>query len=377
MSKRILVVEDDPSLREWVQFELEGDGYHISTAADGVKAVAALEKRELPDLVLLDVQLPGINGYDVCRRLKNDERTAAIPVIFLTSRSTLEDKMQGFDAGGTDYLPKPFTMAELKARIKAMLRQTQLGRQQGEAAVAEEMAQAAAIQQNLMPQVMPQVAGARLAARSTAAKHVGGDFYDLFLRRDDSLCVVEADVSGKGLPAALIMTAARTAIRGAVRYTPTVQESMKIIGRHLYDDLTDVGKFITTFLAVFDPAQRTLSYTNAGHSLVVLCTAEHGPQVVEPDGPPLGVLPKYDYAGHQVDFGPDDLLVLASDGFYEAVNQQGEMYGQDRLLARIGALRTRDVGEILDALFQDVDAFAGGADQFDDQTCVIVKGSAA
>lgn len=170
------------------------------------------------------------------------------------------------------------------------------------------------------------------------------------------------------------MTAARTAIRGAVRYTPTVEQSLSTIGRHLYDDLTDVSKFITTFIAIFDPNQRTLFHSNAGHSLVVLCLPGQPPEVIGADGPPLGVLAKYKYDGHQADFGPDALLVLVSDGFYEAENMHGEMYGYDRLLEKIDTLRSLDANALLDALFADVDAFAEGAPQADDQTCVIVKG---
>ena len=122
MSNRILVVEDDPSLREWVQFELEGDGYRISTAEDGHKAVAALATRELPDLVLLDVQLPGINGYDVCRRLKAAENTRMLPVILLTALNDKESRVKGIEAGADDFVSKPPDRVELLARVKSLVK---------------------------------------------------------------------------------------------------------------------------------------------------------------------------------------------------------------------------------------------------------------
>lgn len=374
MRNRILVVEDDPSLREWVNFELEGEGYNVSVAEDGDLAMEALGQAHLPDLVLLDVQLPGKNGFEICAHLKNNPVTAAIPVIFLTSRATLDDKLLGFDAGAADYLPKPFTMVELKARVKALLRQTELGRQQGQAEVEEEMAQAAVIQNSLMPRVMPQVAGVDVVARSMAAKMIGGDFYDLYARPDGQLCLVEADVSGKGLAAALIMTSARTAVRGSVRRRSAPEEVMSDVCEHLYDDLTDVEKFITTVLAFYDPVERQLSYSNAGHALALYCPAEGPVEVLEADGPPLGVLAEFEYAGHTRPLLAGDIFALVSDGIFEAVDAQENMFGHERLLDFISRERGKSAQEILDNLFEAVAQFAGDIDQFDDQTCVILKG---
>ena len=374
MSNRILVVEDDPSLREWVNFELNCEGYDVMLASDGTSVMDKIKPRHLPDLVLLDVQLPGCSGFEICKSLRQRHDTASIPVIFLTSRSTLNDKLSGFESGGTDYLPKPFTMAELKARIKAVLHQGQMARQQGEAIVEEEMAQAAAIQQGLMVRRIPTVPGLEIAARSVAAKSVGGDFYDFYALPNGQLCVAVADVSGKGLPAALMMTSARTAIRGAAHYMPSPEVTLSTVGGHLYDDLTEVSKFITAYLAFYEPESRGLAYSNAGHSVAILCRAGEPAQILEADGPPLGILTPFEYPGHTIDFQPGDMLAIVSDGLFEVFNRAGDMFGYERLLATVEGLAFEPAQSIADRLLEVVHEFAEGEEQADDQTLVILKG---
>ena len=118
-----MVVEDDSSLREWVEFELSMEGYDVSQAADGLMALTNLHAmQQLPDVLLLDVQLPGMDGFTLCKTLQQAPATASIPIIFLTARTTTDDKLTGFASGGVDYLTKPFKMVELKARLEQLAR---------------------------------------------------------------------------------------------------------------------------------------------------------------------------------------------------------------------------------------------------------------
>lgn len=128
----ILLVEDNDYMQEWIAYELEADGYRVIAAVNGEAGLKAAQKSQKPDLILLDVQLPKMDGFQVSKALQADPQTANIPIIFLTARDTLNDKVLGFDAGGIDYLIKPFNMVELKARIKAILRQRDIGRVQAQ-----------------------------------------------------------------------------------------------------------------------------------------------------------------------------------------------------------------------------------------------------
>ncbi len=132
MGERILIIEDDAPLREWVSYELEAEGHEIFLAPNGLAGLNVARGENYPDLILLDVGLPGMNGFQVCKALQEDPFTASIPIIFLTARTTLDDKLIGFASGGVDYLTKPFKMAELKARVKAILNRRDVERQRAQ-----------------------------------------------------------------------------------------------------------------------------------------------------------------------------------------------------------------------------------------------------
>ncbi len=130
MSDTVLVVEDDNDLRDWIVYELEADGYSVQAVCDGVEAIQTAEISH--SLILLDVQLPKLSGFEVCQQLRMAPNTADIPVIFLTACSGLDDKLTGFESGGIDYITKPFSMTELKARMKAVLRTRTIERERAE-----------------------------------------------------------------------------------------------------------------------------------------------------------------------------------------------------------------------------------------------------
>ena len=375
---RIMVVEDDSSLRDWIQFELGFDGYEVKQAADGARALQDLRRGDPPDLILLDVQMPGMDGFQVSSELQRWPDFAAVPIIFLTARAELNDRLTGFAVGATDYLTKPFKMAELKARISALLRQTErsrsLGRRQEHQRTSEEMDEAAIIQRALMTCAPGGVANVEVAATCRPARLVGGDLYDVHERSDGRLSIIEADVSGKGLPAAMMAAEVRTMLRETARQIPAPSVALVLANRRLYDDLSEVNKFVTVFAAFYSPQQCTLTYANGGHSVITYSPHGGGARIIEPTGMPLGVFPDVEYGEETLPFGPDDLLVVASDGFAEAHNDEHEMFGYDRLLAAINAAAHLPARRIADDLLAQVAAFAGPCEQADDQTLIVLKG---
>ncbi|MBP7960994.1 MAG: SpoIIE family protein phosphatase [Caldilineaceae bacterium] len=240
-----------------------------------------------------------------------------------------------------------------------------------------EMELAKSVQLRLLPQRSPKLAGLELVASSQPALEVGGDFFDYIHEKGRLLTCMVGDVSGKGMPAAMLMAMTLTAFRGK---THTVEDASPAArfsrtNEALYNDFTEVGMFATVFVGQYDPAQRCLRFVNAGHSPVIYRPAGGAATMLEADGVPVGVLPVSLCEQQEVSLGPGDLLILGTDGFSEAANRSGEMFGYDRLLELTDQLAGQSAQEIHDQIYLRIRQFAAGHPQDDDQTLMVLKGT--
>jgi len=244
-----------------------------------------------------------------------------------------------------------------------------------------EMSLARQVQMHLLPQSPPAGVGLDIYARTLPALQVGGDFYDLTQAPGGPYTFAVGDVSGKGISAALVMAMTRTVLRSAGRSPgrgsgwPTPAEIMSRATEELYDDLTQVSMFVTIFLGQYDPTQQRLCFANLGHSPVIYCPAGGPARLLEADGPALGMLPMNLSEDQALPFGPDDLLIIATDGFNEAHDAAGRMYGYERMLTLAETLADRCADDIARRLYAAVGAFSAGHAQDDDQTIIILKGT--
>jgi sigma-B regulation protein RsbU (phosphoserine phosphatase) len=231
----------------------------------------------------------------------------------------------------------------------------------------------------LLPQQLPRVDKLDIYASSRPALQVGGDFYDFVTQPDRPFIFSVADVTGKGMAAALLMTMARTAIHSKASFMPkpTPEIVMKNSNEDLFEDFIQVGMFATAFIGQYQPHSQKLLYANAGHSPVIYRPANGRARLLEADSTPIGVLRVSLCKNHQVPLGLDDVLVVATDGFSEARNPRDEMFGYERLLELVDRAADRSAHAIADALFEAVDRFGVGRPQDDDQTLVVIKGAAA
>jgi serine phosphatase RsbU (regulator of sigma subunit) len=277
----------------------------------------------------------------------------------------------------------PFTSPEMKlARAiaeqggvqleNALLLQETLA----QARIQTEMELAQRVQLRLLPQRQPQVPGLEFAARSRPAFQVGGDFYDFMSGAERPFTFAVGDVSGKGMGAALVMSMMHTAVRGMGSRVPqpTPASTMAHVNEHLYDDLTEVGAFATMFVGQYGAGACRLNFANAGHSPVIYCPAGEPARLLEADGTAIGVLPISLCEDQSLSLRPDDLLIVATDGFSEAQNSAGEMFGYERMLRLSEALASLSAPDILGALFAAVEDFSVGHPQDDDQTALVLKG---
>src|SRR5271156_6193181 len=213
-AKKVILLVDDTPANIQIALAILKEHYQVRVATNGAKALELAVGDPAPDLILLDVMMPGIDGFEVCERLKGSEATREIPVIFLTGQTEIEDETRGFEVGGVDYIHKPFSPAVAKARVNThlVLRGMRQQLAQQLAAMKSELETARQIQLSILPREMPSVAGLDVAARYIPMTEVAGDFYDFILIDDKRLGAFVGDVSGHGMPAALISSMLKIAL---------------------------------------------------------------------------------------------------------------------------------------------------------------------
>ena len=363
---RILIVDDAKTNIDILVEALRGE-YKLSVAIDGAAALRSVEKSP-PDLVLLDIVMPGIDGYEVCRRLRAQESTRELPIMFLSSLEDVRDKTRGFEAGGNDYLTKPFEVLEVKARVRSLLKAKSYTD-----AVREAMARDLRIAREIQMGILPtDLAAATLHsdldvhAIIEPAQKVGGDLYEVLRASDDRLVVALGDVSGKGIPAALFMAVTVTVLRTLARH---IVDPAEILTR-LNDELAERnprGMFVTMQCLIFDLAQRRVSFAGAGHHQLAIVSPGRRPRLAcASSGRPAGLMAFNPIEGETLPLEPGDTFVLFSDGVSEAMNAADEFYGEERLLATLSAGAGASAEDTVTRVLTDVRAFVAGAKQSDD-----------
>src|SRR5262249_35517633 len=216
VSPTILIVDDTPTNLSVLVRILEGSGYRILAARSGTSALE-IARRTHPDLIMLDVAMPGMNGFEVCRMLKQDENTKDAIVIFLSALSQVDDKVSGLELGASDYITKPFQSEEVLARVRGQLLRKQLERELRESRdfLAKELQSAGNMQKLLLPRTLPSIGSVKFAAHYRTSLHASGDYYDVFPLDAGRVGVFIADVSGHGARAGVIMAMVRTLLHSS------------------------------------------------------------------------------------------------------------------------------------------------------------------
>ncbi len=245
-----------------------------------------------------------------------------------------------------------------------------------QARLQAEMAVARRVQLQLLPQGRPHTASLDFYAESRPALHVGGDFYDFVEEPGRPLLLMLGDVAGKGISAAMIMGLIHTASRIAARFmpNPTPASVLRRTNIDLYEELTLLDAFTTAFTVQYEPEQQRICYANAGHAPVIFRPPEGPARMLEADGVPIGVLPMTLSEDYYLDFPPGALLVVTTDGFSEARDFAGQLFGYERLIDLVDALADRSAQAIGQSLYKAINDYSAGQPQDDDQTLLVIKG---
>jgi sigma-B regulation protein RsbU (phosphoserine phosphatase) len=370
---RVLIVDDAKANLDILVEGLKGD-HKLSLALNGETALQAAA-RTPPDLVLLDIMMPGMDGYEVCRRMREMPETAEVPIMFLSSLEEVKDKTRGFEVGANDYLTKPFEMLEVKARVRSLLKAKAYNDAVKEQ-LAADLRVARKIQMGMLPQDFSQFERAyhvHFGAVLEPAREVGGDLYGVCSATPERVMIFLGDVSGKGIPASMFMVRAVSLARLLAR---DIAEPERILSR-LNDELSADNPscmFVTFLCAVFEPASRRLTLANGGHCYPVLLSHGEQPRWLQGNlGTALGLEQGMPFEQTAVTLRPGDAVVFYTDGVTEAFNPARQLYGNERLLAEAGSLNGLSAEATSAGLLAKVRAFAGTEPQSDDIAILTFK----
>jgi serine phosphatase RsbU (regulator of sigma subunit) len=371
----ILVVDDSPVNLQVLLRTLEGSGHRILVATGG-RAALDIAGRVRPDLVLLDVMMPDMDGFAVCRAIKSDPATGDTVVIFLSALGDVSDKVAGLRIGASDYITKPIQAEEVLARVATHLRQHQLEREVRlhRDSLDEELSNAAEMQRRILPAALPDIGSLKFAACYQTSRYAGGDYYDVIRLPDGRCGVLIADVSGHGATSAIVMAMIRTAFHAAPGPRTNPGAALKFINDQ-FRILWGSSLLATAIYAVIDPEALSVSYAYAGHPPpLILRGADVLPWPCEPAFPLLLMeLPEVPQFEMRIEKG--DRLLLFTDGITERQNHAGEMYELARLSQILSRNHALPADRLIQEIVRDVDLFAAGREPDDDQTLLLVSDS--
>ncbi|MFQ6130951.1 MAG: PP2C family protein-serine/threonine phosphatase [Armatimonadota bacterium] len=326
---KILVVDDDPTIRLLLRGCLSA--YQVIEARDGEEGLARAAA-EKPDLLIVDWTMPKMDGNALCRAIRQMEEVRSTPVIMLTAREQAEDQVLGLASGADDYVVKPFDPQVLLARVEALLKRLEqvrhveplmevLGRwytERGVEQLGRELEVAREIQMGMLPQQIPQVPGLEVGASLVPCSVVGGDFYDFFPHDETALGAVVADVSGKGVPAALLMVMVRTMLRLLLREGRDLLGTVRTLNEMLVTE-TSPDWFVTMCYMLVEPGRGRLVYANAGHCPILRYRTTTGEQeILANNGPGLGIFPGEGFQTDELPLESGDVVVSVTDGIVDA-----------------------------------------------------------
>ena len=352
--KTILIVDDTPINIGVISGALK-DTFATKVATSGEKALAIASGKEKPDLILLDILMPEMDGYEVCRRLKADPDTRDIPVIFLTSQTEAEDETKGFEVGAVDYIHKPFSAAVVKARVRThlMLREAHAVIAQQLVEINTELEMARQIQLSILPSSTPKITGLDIVARYIPMTSVAGDFYDFIVVDERHVGILIADVSGHGLPAALIASMLQVALTAQARHVSEPGKVLAGLNQALCGKFQH--NFVTAAYVYVDLEKNIMNYGGAGHPPLLLWRKSTGSssQLIE-NGLVMGQFEEATYESLQIPIEPGDRFFLYTDGILETCNPAQEEFGTDRFMQFMEANNALAAGPFADALLLEL-----------------------
>lgn len=396
MAEKILVVDDTLVIRKLLMGILRKAGYELLEADDGEAALSLAEERH-PDIILLDVVMPGRDGYAVCEELKSRSGVSDIPIIFLSGKSGAQSKIRGLELGAVDYITKPFDKGEVIARVRSQLKIQALTRSlrrangdllEKQRQIEQDLAAAGDIQRSLIPSRPPEIEGVDLAWRFHPCDRVGGDILNVSRLDEHHWAIYMVDVSGHGVPAAMVTVSVSqtlTSHLGGLLKAETPDpphyricrpaEVLVALDEEYPIDRFD--KFFTIGYFVLDTREWELEYSCAAHPMPVLVHPDGSHEFLRAGGTIIGLGHRVPFEDGKVSVAPGDRLFLYTDGLVEFTAPDGECFGEERLAEVMASCGGQTVDATCDRVIDTVMEFGQGSSAQDDISLLVLEFGAA
>ena len=377
---KILVVDDEPDLQPLVlqrmRREIRKNVYDFSFANNGVEALDQLSMDDDIDIVLSDINMPEMDGLTLLEQIPSVNPN--IRSVIVSAYGDMKNIRQAMNRGAFDFVTKPIDFADLRTTIERTARHLELWREALAArdnltAISRELGIASQMQRSILPKRFPRGSNFAITAMMKAARNVGGDFFDIVPLSNNRYGISVADVSDKGVPAAMFMMSSRTLLKGAAIGKEKPTEVLKEVNQLLMED-NEAGMFVTMIYGIFDPQNGLFEYSLGGHNPLLLQkpngTAEY---LSANSGIALGMFNQIEFQSNTIKMNPGEKIIIYTDGITEAMNNKMELYSEDKLARIVAANPNLGVDELSQKIIQSVEEFTGEEAQTDDITCVILS----
>ena len=376
---KILVVDDEEDLellmRQRFRRQVRRGEYELYFAHNGREALDVLA--ETPDirLVLSDINMPVMDGLTLLSQLEEIE--ANVSAVVVSAYGDMANIRTAMNRGAFDFVTKPIDFQDLQVTVEKTLRHIQvledaLASRDRLVALRQELVVASQVQTSVLPAALPVTEHFDVHAEMTPAREIGGDFYDFFSLDEYRMGLVIADVSDKGIPAALFTMVSRALLKAAARNHVSPGTCLHEVNQLVSQD-NDACMFVTLFYAVLDLRDGRMSYCNGGHNPPRLICRGEVQEIPSSDDIALGIFMEHEFHDNELVLSPGDVLFLYTDGITEACNAREEEFGEQRLDDLLADGADAKMPDLIASVVDAVEEFAGGVAQFDDMTCLALR----
>ena len=370
---RTLIADDQPDVLEALRLLLKGEGYQTESVTTPADVIEALKVHDF-DLLLMDLNYArdttsGQEGLELLSRVQAVD--SSLPIVVMTAWGNVELAVEAMQRGVRDFVLKPWENSRLLSILKTQIengyveRKAQKLRKEQE----REIIEARSIQRRLLPSEIPQIDGCRIAAAWRPARTVSGDYFDVLKFSDTKAALCIADVAGKGMPAALLMSNIQAAVKSFASESVSPSELCAKVNRLVTGSIGE-DRFISFFYAIADAKQKKLTYANAGHNQPMLVRRDGTLARLEPTGAVLGPFPNWSYQHNEIDLEAGDRLLMFTDGVTEVRDEIGDEFGEERLIELLTQNRKLEAEALRDRIVQAVVDYGGG--EFHDDATLMV-----